>query len=112
MRLTWNLVIRTADGRDWRNLFVDAESGEILQRVNWIVRDSYNVFPASLESPDAGPRAVVADAADPTASPFSWHDTDGTSGAESTDTRGNNVIAQEDVNANDSGGLRPDGGAA
>jgi hypothetical protein len=37
--------------------------------------------------------------------------TDGVAGAEFTDTRGNNVYAQEDADDNDSGGFRPDGGA-
>ena len=51
-------------------------------------------------------------AADTLASPFGWHDTNGVAGAEFTDTRGNNVNAQEDQNGNDGTGARPDGGAS
>src|SRR5262249_26340048 len=63
------------------------------------------------EDPDDVSRSVLIDPNDPTASPFGWHDTDGVAGAEFTDTRGNNVSAQEDTDANDSGGLPPDGRA-
>ena len=49
---------------------------------------------------------------DLTASPFGWHDTDGSNGAEFTYTRGNNVLAQEDQDGNNGNGDRPDGGAA
>ena len=39
-------------------------------------------------------------AADPSASPFGWHDTNGVAGAEFTDTRGNNVHAYADRDNN------------
>lgn len=110
IRITWNLVIRTLDGRHWWNLFVDAVTGEVLDRQDWIAQDSYNVYAAPLSSPDAGARSLAADPADLTSSPFGWHDTNGASGAEFTDTRGNNVNAQEDTDGDDLGGLRPDGG--
>ncbi|MCH7814659.1 MAG: M36 family metallopeptidase, partial [Planctomycetes bacterium] len=85
-------------------------SDEILDRSNWIDSDSYTVFPLNLESPDEGPHTQVDDPAS-SASPFGWHDTNGTAGAEFTDTRGNNVFAQDDTDANNSGGIRPSGGA-
>ncbi|MFQ5416633.1 MAG: M36 family metallopeptidase, partial [Myxococcota bacterium] len=109
--LTWNVVIRTTDGLHWWNLHVDAVTGTVLRKDDWIVRDTYNVFPVPLASPDEGPRSIQTNPADATASPFGWHDTNGVSGAEFTDTRGNNVVAQEDADANDSGGHRPNGGA-
>jgi cysteine-rich repeat protein len=111
VRLAWNVVIRTPDGRHWWNLHVDAQSGEVLRQDDWIDHDSYRVFPAPLVSPDEGPRSLLAAPADPVASPFGWHDTNGAAGAEFTDTRGNNVFAQEDADANDTGGFRPSGGA-
>ena len=61
--------------------------------------------------PDGG-RSVVVDPADATASPFGWHDTDGTAGAEFTTPQGNNAHAYIDADANnvpDAG--EPDGGA-
>lgn len=111
LRLAWNLVIRTPDGLHWWNLHVDSETGRVLRQNDWIARDSYDVYPVPLMSPDEGARVLVAGAADPAASPFGWHDTNGIAGAEFTDTRGNNVSAQDDVDADDLGGIRPDGGA-
>ena len=103
IRIAWNLVIRMPDGRHWWNLFVDAETGEILEREDWIARDVYTVYPAPLASPDEGGRSFALNPADATASPNGWHDTDGVAGAEFTDTRGNNVFAQEDTDADDAG---------
>ena len=68
---------------------------------------SYRVYALPIESPShagsttADLRTTVANPDDALASPFGWHDTNGVAGAEFTDTRGNNVSAQEDVDAND-----------
>lgn len=71
----------------------------------------YNVYAFPTESPDDGPRSIVSNPADDIASPYGWHDTDGVDGAEHTITRGNNVYAQEDLDANnDTFGYAPDGG--
>ena len=110
LRLAWRIVIRATDGQDWWELFIDASSGALLKQVNWVAKETYEVYPAPLESPSNGPRSTVNAAADPTASPFGWHDTNGATGAELQDTRGNNVFAQEDADDDDAGGLRPDGG--
>ncbi|MEE2673379.1 MAG: M36 family metallopeptidase [Myxococcota bacterium] len=112
IRIAWNLVIRTLDGRHWWNLFVDAETGAVLERKDWIAHDSYRVYASPLASPDEGGGSLEADPADATASPNGWHDTDGVAGAEFTDTRGNNVSAQEDSDSDDLGGFRPDGTAS
>ncbi|MEO0472428.1 MAG: M36 family metallopeptidase, partial [Bacteroidota bacterium] len=72
----------------------------------------YRVFPFKTESPNHGPRVLVDEPADTIASPFGWHDTNGILGAEFTITRGNNVFAYEDRNANNAPGYSPDGGAA
>jgi hypothetical protein len=109
-RLVWSTVVRTPDGRHWWTLHVDALTGEVLDQVDWIARDSYRVFPLPLASPDEGARTLEADPADASASPFAWHDTNGLPGGEFTDTQGNNAVAQEDADADDLGGTRPDGG--
>ena len=72
---------------------------------------SYNVYPLGIESPSHGNRTIVTDPADANASPFGWHDTNGAAGAEFTNTRGNNVLAQEDTNGNNGSGATPDGGS-
>ena len=60
----------------------------------------YTVYPFPFESPADGGRRAVTGAASPLASPYGWHDTNGAAGGESTRTRGNNVIAYTDTDAN------------
>lgn len=72
---------------------------------------SYRAYPLGVESPNHGNRVLLNQPADPVASPFGWHDTDGITGAEFTITRGNNVLASEDRDADNIPGYSPDGGA-
>ncbi len=78
----------------------------------WMAPNDCNVFAWPTESPTHGPRTIQnapwSDGG--IASPYGWHDTNGAPGAEFTDTRGNNVFAQEDADANNTGGFRPNGG--
>lgn len=74
----------------------------------------YNVYALPVESPNHGSRSIVTNQENPIASPFGWHDTDGNIGAEYTITRGNNVLAKEDLDGqNENGGIgySPDGSA-
>ncbi|WP_230688699.1 M36 family metallopeptidase [Micromonospora sp. WMMC415] len=74
---------------------------------------SYQVFGLPAESPNDGPRTLVTNPADGTASPHGWHDTDGAPGAEFTTTQGVNVHAYQDQDNNNAAdlGSSPDGGA-
>ncbi|HZH29439.1 MAG TPA: T9SS-dependent M36 family metallopeptidase [Pyrinomonadaceae bacterium] len=74
---------------------------------------SYNVYALPLESPNDGSSTLQWNPADALASPFGWHDTNGATGAEYTRTRGNNVHAYTDLDANNAvdTGSDPDGGA-
>ena len=78
----------------------------------WDAQASYRVFPFPGESPNHIAHQIINDPADPMASPYGWHDTNGASGAEFTTTNGNNVNASEDRDDNDTTGYAPDGGAA
>lgn len=109
-KLAWEAVIRPHHSSDWWQCWIDAETGALLNKVNWTQEASYHVYPEPLESPLDGDPQLINDAADAIASPFGWHDTDGSPGAEFTDTRGNNVMAQEDTDDSNDGGRRPDGG--
>lgn len=111
IRRAWEVVVRLHQGSDWWHAWVDAENGQILNKVNWTSEASYRVFAQPKESPLDGPLTLEVDVEDAVASPFGWHDTDGNPGADFTDTQGNNVMAQEDTDANNTGGRRPDGGA-
>ena len=73
--------------------------------------DEYRVYAIPTESPNHGPRTLVVGPSDATASPHGWHDISGTPGNEFTVTRGNNVRASEDENADNGFGYWPDGGA-
>ena len=111
----WKMQVRTPDREHWYDTHVDAFSGDLLYANDWVSHATYNVYPAPIESPIDDPggtasRVITTDPHDPVASPFGWHDTNGIIGAEYTDTRGNNVFAQEDIDGNNTGGARPDGG--
>ncbi|WP_378181344.1 T9SS-dependent M36 family metallopeptidase [Aquimarina sp. SS2-1] len=140
--LCWDISILTIDGKNWYSARVDAETGEVIDKTNWmtectfehndklttstrmvssfgfknetgvLMEGSYNVYPIpAIESPNHGNRVVVNNPSNTNASPFGWHDTNGIAGADFTTTRGNNVIASEDINANDGIGDLADGGA-
>jgi hypothetical protein len=70
---------------------------------------SYNVFALPVESPSFGPRSLVSNPWFHDASPEGWH-SDGST--HYTITRGNNVYAYEDLDANNGAGFSPDGGPA
>ena len=116
--LVWNLSIKmppATGSSDWWDLAIDAGSGAVVGRTNWNADAQYSVFPLPQESPDDGPvRTTVVDPNDPAASPLGWHDTNGVAGAEFTVTRGNNVSACVDADANNvcDTSSQPDGTAA
>jgi extracellular elastinolytic metalloproteinase len=112
--LAWGMVIQTLDSQHWYDVSVDVATGRIVALADWMSEADYRVVPVPNESPQDGGFSVISNAADPTASPFGWHDTNGVAGAEFTDTRGNNVDSHLDRDANnvpDPSPPRPDGGA-
>jgi extracellular elastinolytic metalloproteinase len=80
---------------------------------------TYEVYAIPEENPDTGSRTIETDPyiLNPTPatvpSPFGWHDTNGSPGAEQTITSGNNVNAYADRDADDGpdAGSQPNGGA-
>ncbi|MDY8136854.1 T9SS-dependent M36 family metallopeptidase [Aquimarina sp. 2201CG5-10] len=78
-----------------------------------VMPPTYNVLPLpDVESPNHGNRELISGQEDAIASPFGWHDTDGVTGPEFTTTQGNNVLASEDLDANNINGNQPDGGSS
>jgi extracellular elastinolytic metalloproteinase len=73
---------------------------------------TYEVFAYPIESPNHGSRSLESDSDDEEASPYGWHDVNGDDNAEFTITRGNNVHASEDRDADNNPGLSPDGGSS
>lgn len=71
----------------------------------------YKVYPYFVESPSHGDRELIVNPADPIASPFGWHDTNGRSGPDTRITKGNNVHSFQDRDDDDeSDNDEPDGG--
>ncbi len=134
VRLVWNVNYAGPKGDHWWNVRLDARTGDELERNDWVAEcafddhgatcsgeapipaapNDYNVYPAPVESPIHGARSIrnAPWSLAPNASPYGWHDTNGANGAEYTITRGNNVLAQEDADANNGSGYSPDGGAS
>ena len=120
-RLVWNFQIHTLDKQHMWDLTVDATTGQVWTRFDWVSGDQYRVYPRPVESPNhttplppSDGRTLVVNPANTLASPFGWHDTNGATGAESTLTTGNNVDAYTDVDANNTADAnsRPTGGTA
>ena len=65
----------------------------------------YRVYAMPVESPNHGTRTLVTNPENLDASPFGWHDINGDDTADYTNSRGNNVDAYDDDNANNN----PDG---
>jgi|GEM_PF-6218120 len=152
LSLAWDLSIEEVAQNNWWSVRVDAVSGQIISKDNWMLSCTfehdhsihekkevkeevldfnknlydipnyaekmacaeenslggvYEVFEMPIESPYFGPRTNVTGEELLSASPFGWHDTNGSPGAEFTTTRGNNVNAYED---GDNPGFQPDGG--
>jgi extracellular elastinolytic metalloproteinase len=104
-RLVWNFQIHTLDHQHLYDFNIDARSGQVWTRFDWVSSDDHRVFPAPVESPNhaavpppADGRTVVSNPADATASPSGWFD----DGTPRTITRGNNVNAYEDSNGSNS----------
>lgn len=153
LRLAWDLSIFELDEKHWWSFRVDAQTGELLSKNDWVLKcseghetygvtthenneittkkqdsntcsvahsapassmlmdASYRVYPVPIESPNHGADALVVNPADPIASPYGWHDTDGSAGTEFTITRGNNVYVSEDIDGDDGFGRSPNGEA-
>jgi extracellular elastinolytic metalloproteinase len=104
-RLAWRFQVHTEDQQHAYDVTVDASTGEVWTRFDWVASDSYKVYPVPVESPNhisplppSDGRVTVLNPANTLASPYGWHDTNGVAGAEYLIPRGNNVHAYEDIN--------------
>ena len=102
VRLVWSFQVQTLDNDHWFDLTVDADSGQIWTRFDWMASHTYRVYEQPIEDPTAtspGPpadgRTLVVDPENATASPNGWF-----SGSGIMD--GNNVHACADVDRNNS----------
>ncbi|MCI0652978.1 MAG: M36 family metallopeptidase, partial [Methylococcaceae bacterium] len=121
MRLVWNFQIHTLDQQHAYDFTVDAESGKVWTRFDWVASDQYRVYASPAESPNhtipqppVDGRTLLNNPANANASAFGWHDTNGSAGAEFTMTRGNNAHAYTDTDSNNApdAGSDPNGGTS
>jgi hypothetical protein len=100
VRLAWDLPIETDQEHYWQ-IQVDAVTGQVLQRRNYVLNHSYRVYAIPAESPNhvlplppADGRTLVANPENSQTSPLGWVTPGGTT------TDGPNVQAQTDLDAN------------
>lgn len=140
LRAVWVMEVPEAD--DLRLVLVDATVGYVIETQSALIEDSflapetpaymplhqdpgpslfdgkkgggprYEVFPPPYEYPTDGPRVIVTSPANPTASPFGWHDDNGSAEGSHTITKGNNADAYLDRNNDRIGDFDVDGGVA
>ena len=68
----WSVQVRTDDGEDWRQVFVDAGNGSVLGSLQLAAYTKYNALPSTSVDPRDGFQ-VVSDPQDNIASPNGWH---------------------------------------
>lgn len=77
---------------------------------------TYRVIPFNYTSPNHSPFDLITTEGDALASPNGWHDANAIGGTNAslkfTYSRGNNVLAQDDIDANNGNGTRAEGGAS
>ncbi|TKX26023.1 extracellular metalloproteinase MEP [Elsinoe australis] len=98
LRLTWRVETDISDLDNWLLTYVDAQTlKDVVSVVDYSADASFQVYPWGINDPTEGPRQVLTNPWDTTASEFGWLSTGTTT---YTTTRGNNGIAQN----NPSGG--------
>lgn len=160
LRISWDLTIDTQRHDHLWSLRVDAVTGKILDKQDWVIScafgdkrnhgshnhtaisnnvvdnskeftntffkkqtselvnvtgGTYKVIPYNYASPDHSPFVVISNPENALASPNGWHNTGNIGSALGPIyqyTRGNNVFAKEDIDANNSLGTYPSGGAS
>ncbi|KAI9218394.1 Fungalysin metallopeptidase-domain-containing protein [Blastocladiella britannica] len=114
LKLVYNYAVELDNA--WYNAHVDATTGTVEHIADWVADSTYSGVPVGQVSPaDGGLKTVTAQIGgviDKTASPLGWHAQSTTK--KFTDTRGNNVYAQDNPTGGDSwiNNKRPDGGSA
>ncbi|CAB4423468.1 unnamed protein product [Rhizophagus irregularis] len=93
LQLVWDLQIEMEN--NWYHAHINANTGELIALMDWVADATYNVFPLGVNDPSDGGRELVTDPNDVISSPYGWHN----QGERNfTNTIGNNVYAQENLN--------------
>ncbi|KAF9948980.1 Fungalysin/Thermolysin Extracellular metalloproteinase 5, partial [Modicella reniformis] len=88
------------DTDNWFHVQVHAETGKVMQVVDWVADATYNVYPMGINDPEEGDRKLVKDPHHLPASPLGWNRQG--QNKNFTTTVGNNVYAGDNRrNGND-----------
>ncbi|KAF9290068.1 Fungalysin/Thermolysin Extracellular metalloproteinase 5 [Mortierella alpina] len=109
LELVYDFKVEMKDTDNWFHVQVHAESGKVMQVIDWVADATYNVFPMGINDPEDGKRRLVTDPEHHPASPIGWHRHG--QNKNFTTTIGNNVNAGENRrNGNDwQNNPRPEG---
>ncbi|KAF9106095.1 Fungalysin/Thermolysin Extracellular metalloproteinase 5 [Mortierella sp. GBA35] len=100
LKLVYDFKVEMKDTDNWFHTQVDAETGKVLQVIDWVSDATYNVFPMGINDPEEGKRKLVKDPHHIPASPLGWNRQG--QNKNFTTTIGNNVYAGENRrNGND-----------
>ncbi|KAG0216413.1 Fungalysin/Thermolysin Extracellular metalloproteinase 5 [Mortierella sp. GBA30] len=100
LELVYDFQVEMKDTDNWFHVQVNAETGKVMQVVDWVSDATYNVFPMGVNDPSNGKRKLVVDPEHRPASPLGWNRQ--AQNKNFTTTIGNNVFAGENRrNGND-----------
>ncbi|KAF9090067.1 Fungalysin/Thermolysin Extracellular metalloproteinase 5 [Mortierella sp. AM989] len=100
LELVYDFQVEMKDTDNWFHVQINAETGKVVQVVDWVADASYNVFPMGTNDPEDGNRKLLKDPHHPPASPLGWNRQ--AQNKNFTTTVGNNVYAGENRrNGND-----------
>ncbi|KAG0377061.1 Fungalysin/Thermolysin Extracellular metalloproteinase 5 [Mortierella sp. AD032] len=93
LRLVYDFKVEMKDTDNWFHTQVDAESGKVIQVIDWVSDATFNVFPMGINDPEEGKRKMVKNPHHVPASPLGWNSQ--SQNKNFTTTIGNNVFAGE-----------------
>ncbi|KAG0263979.1 Fungalysin/Thermolysin Extracellular metalloproteinase 5 [Mortierella polycephala] len=100
LELVYDFQVEMKDTDNWFHVQVHAESGKVMQVIDWVSDATYNVYPMGINDPEDGKRRLVKDPEYHPASPLGWNRQ--SQNKNFTTTIGNNVYAGENRrNGND-----------
>ncbi|KAF8940302.1 Fungalysin/Thermolysin Extracellular metalloproteinase 5 [Dissophora ornata] len=73
LELVYDFQVEMKDTDNWFHVQVNAETGKVMQVVDWVSDASYNVYPMGVNDPEDGKRKLLKDPHHPPASPLGWN---------------------------------------
>ncbi|KAG0276017.1 Fungalysin/Thermolysin Extracellular metalloproteinase 5 [Linnemannia exigua] len=73
LRLVYDFKVEMKDTDNWFHTQVDAETGKVLQVIDWVSDATFNVFPMGINDPEEGERKLVKNPHHVPASPLGWN---------------------------------------